>query len=72
MAKSDEALALKTQGLTRLKIANQLGIVVASVCLILKNHKTPKKTRRNAQKKPVDKPKRVNRKSTREPDAEQL
>ena len=72
MAKADEALALNAQGLTRQKIADQLGIGVASVYRILKNHTTPKKTRKKAQKKPVDKPKRVERKPKSEPDAEQL
>ena len=72
MAKTDEVLALNTKGLTRQKIADQLGIGVASVYRILKNHTTPKKTRKKVQKKPVDKPKRVERKPTREPEAEQL
>ena len=72
MAKTDEVLALNTQGLTRQKIADQLGIGVASVYRILKNHTSPKKTRKRAQKKPVDKPKRIERKPKREPDAEQL
>ena len=72
MAKTDEALALNAQGLTRQKIADQLGIGVASVYRILKNHSTPKKTRKKEQIKPVDKPKRIERKPTREPDAEQL
>jgi len=72
MAKTDEVLALNAQGLTRQKIADQLGIGVASVYRILKNHTTPKKTRKKIQKKPVDKPKRVERKPTREPDTEQL
>ena len=72
MAKTDEVLALNTQGLTRQKIADQLGIGVASVYRILKNHTTPKKIRKKVQKKPVDKPKQVERKPTREPEAEQL
>jgi DNA invertase Pin-like site-specific DNA recombinase len=72
MAKTDEVLALNTQGLTRQKIADQLGIGVASVYRILKNHTTPKKTRKKAQKYPVDKPKRVERKPTCETEAEQL
>ena len=72
MAKTDEVLTLNAQGLTRQKIAEQLGIGVASVYRILKNHTTPKKTRKKVPKKPVDKPKRVERKPTREPDAEQL
>ena len=72
MAKADEVLALNAQGVTRQKIADQLGIGVASVYRILKNHKTPKKVRKKVQNKPVDKPKRGERKSNREPDTEQL
>lgn len=72
MAKTDEVLALNAQGLTRQKIADQLGIGVASVYRILKKHSTPKKTSKRIQKKPVDKPKLIERKSTREPDTEQL
>ena len=72
MAKTDEVLALNAQGLTRQKIADQLGIGVASVYRILKNHSTPKKMRKKAQKKTVEKPKRIERKTTREPDTEQL
>ena len=72
MSRADEVLALNTQGLTRQKIANQLGIGVASVYRILKNHTTPKKTRKKVKKKPVDKSKRVERKPTSEPDTEQL
>jgi DNA invertase Pin-like site-specific DNA recombinase len=72
MAKTDEVLALSEQGVTRQKIADQLGIGVASVYRILKNHSTPKKTHKKVEKKPVDKPKRVERKPTREPDTEQL
>jgi DNA invertase Pin-like site-specific DNA recombinase len=72
MAKTDEVLALNVQGLTRQKIADQLGIGIASVYRILKNHTTPKKTRKKVQKKPVDKPKRVERKPTHEPDTGQL
>ena len=72
MAKTDEVLALNAQGLTRQKIADQLGIGVASVYRILKNHSTPKITRKKAQKMPVDKPKRIERKPTSEQPAEQL
>ena len=72
MAKTDEVLALNAQGLTRQKIADQLGIGVASVYRILKNHTTPMKKRKMVQKKPVDKPKRVERKPTRESDTGQL
>lgn len=72
MAKADEVLSLNAQGVTRQKIADQLGIGVASVYRILKNHKTPKKVRKKVQNKPVDKPKRGERKSNREPDTEQL
>jgi DNA invertase Pin-like site-specific DNA recombinase len=72
MAKTDEVLALSEQGVTRQKIADQLGIGVASVYRILKNQTIPKITRKKVQKKPVDKPKRVERKPKREPDAVQL
>ena len=71
-AKSEEVLALDAQGLTRQKIADQLGIGVASVYRILKNHSAPKKTRKKTQKKPVEKLKRVEHKKTREPLAVQL
>ncbi len=72
MAKTDEVLVLNTLGLTRQKIADQLGIGIASVYRILKNHTTPKKTRKKAQKNPIDKPKRIERKPTRESETEQL
>jgi DNA invertase Pin-like site-specific DNA recombinase len=72
MAKTDEVLALSEQGVTRQKIADQLGIGVASVYRILKNQTILKITRKKVQKKPVDKPKRVERKPKREPDAVQL
>ena len=72
MAKTEEVLALSAQGLTRQKMADQLGIGVASVYRILKNHSIQKKTRKKAQKKPVDKPKQIVRKPTRETDTEQL
>lgn len=72
-AKTDEVLALNTRGLTRQKIADQLGIGIASVYRILKNHAAAEKTRKIIQQKPVVKPKRaVGRKSTREPDTGQL
>lgn len=70
-AKTDEVLALNAQGLTRQKIADQLGIGVASVYRILKNHTTPQMTGRKARQKPAGKPKRGIRKPPREP-AEQL
>jgi len=72
MAKTEEVLSLNAQGLTRQKIADQLGIGVASVYRILKKHTTPKKTHKKVPIKPVDKTKRVKRKPTREPDTEQL
>lgn len=72
MAKADEVLALNSQGLTRQKIADQLEIGVASVYRILKNHTTPKKTRKKRQKKPVDKPKQHERQPTSESETEQL
>jgi DNA invertase Pin-like site-specific DNA recombinase len=75
-AKADEVLALNEQGLTRQKIAGELGIGVASVYRILKAHTAPKEPRRKivkkAEKIPIDKQKLTKRKSTREPDAEQL
>ncbi len=70
-AKTDEVLTLNAQDLTRQKIADQLGIGVASVYRILKNHTTPQKTGRKARQKPIDKPNRRKSTSPREP-AEQL
>jgi len=64
-AKTEEVLALNAQGLTRQKIADQLGIGVASVYRILKNPKVH-------PQKPVVKPKRAKRKQKREPDTGQL
>ena len=52
-AKADKVLALNAQGLTRQKIAEQLGIGVASVYRILKSHTAPQKTRVKTQQKPV-------------------
>ncbi len=72
MAKKTEVLELNAQGLTRQKIADQLGIGVASVYRILKNHTTQKKTRKNKLEKPVDKPIRIQSKPTRKSDAKQL
>jgi DNA invertase Pin-like site-specific DNA recombinase len=72
MAKAEEVFTLDAQGLTRQKIANQLGIGVASVYRILKKHSAPKKPHKKATKKTVDKPKRAERKPMREPYAEQL
>ena len=75
-AKADEVLALNAQDLTRQKIADQLGIGVASVYRILKDHATSQKKRKKPLKKPVDKQRRVERKpthkSTLEPVGEQL
>ena len=71
-AKTDEVLALNAQGLTRQKIADQLGIGVASVYRILKRHKAAEKTRQMIQKKPVAKPKRAERQRKPEPDTGQL
>ncbi len=71
-AKSDEVLALNAQGLTRQKIADQLGIGVASVYRILKNHAPEQKKSTKPWKKAVDQPKRLERKPAREPDAVQL
>ena len=72
MAKADKVLALNAQGMTRQKIADQLGIGVASVYRILKNHNLPKKTSNKVQNKPVNKSMMTKRKQKREPDAEQL
>lgn len=71
-AKTDEVLALNSQGLTRQKIADQLGIGVASVYRILKSHTAPKKTRKKPIVKPFDKSKRLERKPKPEPDTGQL
>ena len=75
-AKANEVLALNEQGLTKQKIAGELGIGVASVYRILKAHTVPKESRRKIVKKtekmPVDKQKISKRKSSREPDAKQL
>lgn len=65
-AKSAEVLALNAQGLTRQKIANQLGIGVASVYRILKNQVTTETKYRNAPKKSEAKQKRVQRKPKHE------
>lgn len=75
-AKADGVLALNEQGLTRQKIADELGIGVASVYRVLKAHTVPKKPGKDIAKKPekitADKKKRVERKPTREADTEQL
>ena len=76
MAKSDEVLALDARGLTRQKIAAQLGIGVASVYRILKTRAKPKATRKQIASPPgqaaVKKEKEAVRKPTRETDTEQL
>lgn len=76
MAKADEVLALNEKGLTRQKIADELGIGVASVYRILKTHTAPKKPGRKIAKKtekiPVAKKQRGERKPAREADTEQL
>jgi DNA invertase Pin-like site-specific DNA recombinase len=72
MAKAEEVLELNEQGLTRQKIADELGIGVASVYRILQKNKFPKKTHKKVQKKSVDKPKRDVRKIFHEPEPEQL
>jgi DNA invertase Pin-like site-specific DNA recombinase len=61
MAKTEEVLSLNIQGLTRQKIADQLGIGVASVYRILKNHATSQKKQNKPLKKSVDKQKRVSK-----------
>lgn len=75
-AKTDEVLALNEKGLTRQKIADELGIGIASVYRILKAHAVPKKSTKMIAKKPegklINKKKRVERKSSREADTGQL
>jgi len=76
-AKTDEVLSLSAQGVTRQKIADELGIGVASVYRILKNNKlkpkvSTKKVSQKLEKKPVEKPKRAERKKKPESSAEQL
>jgi DNA invertase Pin-like site-specific DNA recombinase len=71
-AKTDEVLALNSQGLTRQKIADELGIGVASVYRILKSQSTAQKKSKKTLEKPVDKQKRVERKPTLKHSAEQL
>lgn len=73
--KTDEVLALNDQGLTRQKIADELGIGVASVYRILKANSMSKTSHMNSTKKlgkTVKKPKRVKRKPTPSTDTEQL
>lgn len=75
-AKTDEVLALNAQGLTRQKIAAELGIGVASVYRILKTQAKPKTTRKKLVKQPeqapVKKQQKVARKPARDTDTEQL
>jgi DNA invertase Pin-like site-specific DNA recombinase len=71
-AKTDEVLALNAQGLTRQKIADQLGIGVASVYRILRNHAASRKKPATPQEKTVGKPRRAERKPPRKSDPEQL
>lgn len=74
-AKSDQVMALNQQGLTRQKIADELGMGVASVYRILKANAEAKKPIRKVAKKqekaPVVKQPPVKRKPTRD-DSEQL
>ena len=72
MARPNNIMALNAQGLTRQKIADQLGIGVASVYRILKNQAMPEKKRKTPLKKNVVKPKRVERKPKPVPDTGQL
>ena len=51
MARPNNIMALNAQGLTRQKIADQLGIGVASVYRILKNQAIPGKKRKTSLKK---------------------
>lgn len=75
-AKTDEVLALNQQGLTRQKIAEELGIGVASVYRILKANSEPKKPRRKIARKPEKavavKQTRIERKTPRAAETEQL
>jgi len=74
-AKSDEVMAFNEQGLTRQKIADELGIGIASVYRILQANSEPKKSRKKATKKPekaVNRQKQVERKPTHKTDDEQL
>lgn len=59
MAKTNEALMLKAQGLTRQRIADQLGIGVASVYRIFKSQSTSLRKISKASQNPVKKQKRV-------------
>lgn len=52
-AKADEVMALNKKGLTRQKIAEELGIGVASVYRILKANIEPKKSRNKITKQTV-------------------
>jgi DNA invertase Pin-like site-specific DNA recombinase len=76
MAKADQVMALSEQGMTRQKIADELGIGVASVYRILKSASEPKKPARKVVKKPekvsVEKKKREKRKPARDDGSEQL
>lgn len=75
-SKSEEVMTLNKQGLTRQKIADELGIGVASVYRILKANTESKKPLRKITKKPektpIDKQKQVKRKPSRDDDIEQL
>jgi DNA invertase Pin-like site-specific DNA recombinase len=75
-AKTEEVMALNKQGLTRQKIADELGIGVASVYRILKTNteqkKPPRKIAKKSEKTPIDKQKPIKRKPTRDDDTEQL
>ena len=72
MARPNNIMALNAQGLTRQKIADQLGIGVASVYRILKIQAMSEKKRKTPLKKNVVKPKRVERKPKPVPDTGQL
>lgn len=74
-AKAVEVMTLNEKGLTRQKIADELGIGVSSVYRILKTSTEPKKPKRRVVKKPiesVDKPKQVEPKKPNEDTNEQL
>jgi len=75
-AKSDNVMALNEQGLTRQKIADELGISVASVYRILRTNaetqKPCKKMSKRSENALIDKQNRGMHKPTRNEEAEQL
>jgi len=71
-AKTEEVLALNARGLTKQRIAEQVGIGVASVYRILKNHAVSRDKYKKPLSKALVKKKQVKRKPTREHHGEQL